>query len=265
MKKQELISLLLLIFCVMILLSKGVLFNLLIYALAMISLWEFLCLKATKKNVPLFIKFVSYMIMTFMIVLSSVNDNHIYSIDIRLIACLFMLLLIPTVLYKRETYSVNDAFYLIGSILFLSMSLSIVILVKSINLNLLIYLVLITFLTDTYAFIIGSLIGKYKIVPHITSSKTLEGTLGGTFFGTVIPTIYYVNIINPAMFISQVLCVTLFLSILSQLGSLVFISIKNYYQKKDFAFLFKNYGGILDRLDSFLFVVLGYMFVFTFI
>ena len=52
---------------------------------------------------------------------------------------------------------------------------------------------------------------------------------------------------------------TIILSLVGQLGDLVFSSIKRYYDKKDFSNLIPEHGGILDRFDSLIFVVLAFI------
>ena len=59
--------------------------------------------------------------------------------------------------------------------------------------------------------------------------------------------------------------VTLLLSLIGQFGDLVFSSIKRHYKIKDFSNLMPGHGGILDRLDSSIFVILAYMIMHTFI
>ena len=62
-----------------------------------------------------------------------------------------------------------------------------------------------------------------------------------------------------------IILMTMFLSILGQFGDLFFSAIKRYYGKKDFSNIMPGHGGILDRLDSIIFVILGFMFFITII
>ena len=81
--------------------------------------------------------------------------------------------------------------------------------------------------------------------------------------GTFIPSIFYMQVIgtnNPLLVVG----ITLLLSIIAQLGDLSFSSIKRYYEKKDFSDLIPGHGGILDRLDSIIFVILIFVILMNF-
>lgn len=202
--------------------------------------------------------------MTLIILTNFENNMFAFALDYRILAGLFILFLVPSVLYHdREKYSINDAFYMIGGILFLGISLSTLVIIREKSLNLMIYLLLIPIITDTYAYIIGTLIGKTKLLEVISPNKTLEGMIGGTVFGVLIPTIFYYLFVNSVTPIYVITFITLFLSVLGQLGDLVFSAIKRYFSKKNFSNLIPGHGGILDRLDSIIFVVLGFMFFMT--
>ena len=81
--------------------------------------------------------------------------------------------------------------------------------------------------------------------------------------GVFISTVVYLTVINPDAGVIKMGLVGLFLSILAQFGDLVFSSIKRFFNKKDFSNLIPGHGGILDRLDSIIFVLLGFMFIWT--
>lgn len=243
------------------LLIGGIYFTIAIYILSILGLHEFLKIKEQKKELPIFINLISYITLTVLVLFNQSSDTLLFMIDFRIIASLFLVFLIPTVLYhNQKQYSVNDAFYLIGGVFFLGMSFSLVILLRSFNFDYLIYLLLITIVTDTYAYITGRLVGKHKLIEVVSQGKTWEGTLGGTLMGTFVGTAFYTLVIDSSLAIPSVILMTLFLSIIGQFGDLTFSAIKRYYGKKDFSNIMPGHGGILDRFDSIIFVVLGFMF-----
>ena len=261
MKKRILSAGIALAIFIPIFIIGGIPFAIAIYIISILALKEFLNAKTSRKNLPLFVEFISYIIYS-LIVLSNINNSEmIFSIDFRVLAALFLIYLIPTVLYhNREQYSVTDAFYLIAGVFFLGVSFSLLIIIRNLNLDLIIYLFLITILTDTYAYITGSLIGRHKLLKEISPNKTWEGMIGGTIFGTIISVAFYILVIDPSISIYNISLITLFLSIIGQYGDLCFSAIKRYFNIKDFSNIMPGHGGILDRCDSIIFVMLGFMF-----
>ena len=85
----------------------------------------------------------------------------------------------------------------------------------------------------------------------------MEGSIGG-IIGTVIISLIYTYIINKtgSMEISYlaILAIAMVLSILSEIGDLAASSIKRYTGIKDFGELIPGHGGMLDRIDSILFI-----------
>lgn len=266
MKKRLPSAIIALALLIPIFLQGGIIYYLAIYILSLIGLYEFLKVKSTKKELPAFIDFISYIVMTLLVLGNTSSKEIIYMVDFRVIAGLFLVFLMPTVLYHdKKKYSINDAFYLIGGIFFLGTSFSLLIILRNINLSLIIYLFLITIMTDTYAYITGMLIGKHKLLESISPNKTWEGMIGGTIFGLLISATFYHVVYDPTLSLNIVVLMTLFLSILGQFGDLCFSGIKRYFGVKDFSNVMPGHGGILDRLDSIIFVIIGYMFFITII
>lgn len=268
MKKRVISAIIMLGIFIPLFLIGNIFFTLAIYFVSMLALKEFLDIKSTKKELPEFINFISYLLLTLLIFFNtSIGGNGekiILTMDFRILSGLFLIFLIPTVLYHdRKKYSVNDAFYLIGGIFFLGTSMSLLILLRNHGTLLLTYLLLITIITDTYAYLTGSLIGKHKLIEEISPKKTWEGTILGTLFAVFISTMFYHTVINPEVSIWILIFISTFLSIIGQFGDLFFSAIKRYYGKKDFSNLIPGHGGILDRLDSIIFVILGYTFFIT--
>lgn len=249
-----------------IFLIGGNIFNLAVYVIAILGLKEFLDIRETRKAFPNFVKFISYVMLSLIIFGNTINNNMLVSIDIRIISGLFLTFLIPAILYHDKTlFSMNDAFYLIGGIFFLGISFSTLMMIRSISLANIIYLFLITIMTDTFAYTVGRLIGRNKLLESISPNKTWEGMIGGTVFGVFIASVFYAVVVNSTLPLYVVILMTLFLSILGQLGDLVFSAIKRYFGKKDFSNIMPGHGGILDRLDSIIFVMLGFMFFISII
>ena len=119
---------------------------------------------------------------------------------------------------------------------------------------------IITIITDSYALFVGSLIGKNKLLKEVSPNKTWEGMLSGTLFGTLLASVFYITVVNNHANIALIVALTLFLSIIGQFGDLVFSAIKRYFGIKDFSNIMPGHGGILDRLDSIIFVMLGFIF-----
>lgn len=261
MLKKFLSALLMLLIFIPISMVGGIVFYLFIYFISLIGMHEFLNIKESKKHIPIFTRVLSYIAFSF-IIFNSVNSSSlIFSIDYRILSGIFALFLIPTILYHDSSiYSVNDSFFMIASILFLGISFSMLIVTRNVSFELLIYLLLIGVISDTYAFITGSLIGKRKLLESISPSKTVEGMIGGVVFGTFIPVMYFITVVNPNFNLLSLIFITLFLCVLGHMGDLCFSNIKRYFDKKDFSNMIPGHGGILDRFDSIIFILLGFMF-----
>ena len=91
---------------------------------------------------------------------------------------------------------------------------------------------------------------------EISPNKTWEGSIGGLLAGSLISLIFY-NFLISSIDIKLVI-ITIILSIVGQIGDLIMSKIKRENGIKDFSNILPGHGGILDRLDSSIFVVLAY-------
>jgi phosphatidate cytidylyltransferase len=106
---------------------------------------------------------------------------------------------------------------------------------------------------DVFAYIVGSLIGKHKLIPEISPKKTVEGSVGGIVFTSLAFILYgfIVSLITDYTPNYWVLLLTgLVIPVISQLGDLIASLIKREYGVKDYGKLLPGHGGILDRFDS---------------
>lgn len=236
--------------------------NLYALGIGIISLLGFLEILKLKKShnplpfIPCLFGVISYLLLIYVNYLPSNIASIRYFI-------LFFSLLIPTIFYKKDIYKISDAIFLIGIILFLGTAFNSFILVRQKGIGIFIYLITIPIITDTFAYIVGSKMGKHKMIPRISPNKTWEGTIAGAIFGTIIPSIIYFIVIKDFSFMA--IFITLILSCAGQIGDLIFSKIKRENDIKDFSNIIPGHGGILDRLDSTIFIFTMYILINTLI
>ena len=261
MKQRVISAIVMLAIVIPIFIIGGEVFKVGILLIAMLGLKEYLDIKETRKTLPIFVKLIAYLFIPLILFTVDVNKHFVMTVDFRVISSLFLLLLLPVVLYhKRETYSINDSNYVFTGVMFLGIAMSLFGTYFDMNRDLLLYLILITVFTDTFAYLTGLLIGRHKLLEVVSPKKTWEGLFGGTIFGVFVATIFYITVVDNSVSLPIVIIVTTILSIIGQMGDLFFSAVKRYFGKKDFSNLMPGHGGILDRLDSIIFVLLAYGF-----
>lgn len=234
-------------------------FTIFMSVLSIFGLYELLKVRETKKKFPLVLKIFAYLLTCYFCLYNTSSIEFINKFDYRVMAGIIFIFLSPMVFINdSEKYNLNDALFLIGSVLFIGLSFNLIIITRNYDITYIIYLLLITTITDTFALFTGSLIGKHKLCPKISPKKTVEGLIGGTIMGTFVATVFYNTIISSTVPLVTVIMLTFVLCLIGQLGDLVFSSIKRYYDVKDFSNLIPGHGGILDRFDSLIFVVLAF-------
>ena len=132
--------------------------------------------------------------------------------------------------------------------------------------------------SDTFAYLVGSTLGKRKLCPSISPKKTVAGAIGGllgsvlcavTFFllfdlYAVIPVGYvsFSDSVAVRAVVFEVLGIVG--GVLAEIGDLAASRIKRTINIKDFGNIFPGHGGVLDRLDSIMFTLVMFFTAFTF-
>ena len=260
MKVRILSAIVMLLVFVPLLIIGGKPYALLMAALAVLGLYEMIHIRESRKSFPLVMKVFAYLLVLFCCLMNSDSVLFTTKLDYRVITFIIFIFLIPIIVFQdSKTYSINDAFFLVGSILFVGMSFNVLLITRNYSLDYVIFLFLITIMTDTFAYFTGLLIGRHKLLEKISPKKTVEGMIGGTLMAVIISSTYYHVIINSSLSIVTLILITMVLSLIGQVGDLVFSAIKRYYNQKDFSNLIPGHGGVLDRLDSIIFIFLGFI------
>ena len=113
-------------------------------------------------------------------------------------------------------------------------------------------ILLVTWVGDTSAFAIGSLMGKRRLSTRISPKKTIEGALA-SLAGGVLTTIIFKLLYLQSLSLAHCLVIGIGLNIMNQFGDLCESFIKRACNVKDSGTLFPGHGGVLDRIDSLLF------------
>ena len=256
MKTRIISAIVMCLIIIPVLIIGGLPFKILAIILAAMSMYEVMKAREKKSKIPLFIRILSYILIGLFVGLGTSVYSANYELIYKVMIVIFLLYFIPVVFINdTEKFSVTDSLYVLGCTIFLGVAYNSFVLISNLDFK---YL-FVTTMTDTFAYFTGSFIGSHKLCEKISPKKTWEGAIGGSVVGTIIATFFYLFLINPSANVLLIIGITLLLTIIGQIGDLFFSSIKRHYKIKDFSNLIPGHGGILDRFDSIIFVVLTFI------
>jgi phosphatidate cytidylyltransferase len=115
------------------------------------------------------------------------------------------------------------------------------------NAKLLVFLVAITQMSDVLQYVWGKLLGKHKVAPNVSPSKTWEGLIGGILTASALGAGLWWATPFSAW---QAGLIALAITIAGFFGGLVMSAIKRDRGVKDYGVLIEGHGGVMDRMDS---------------
>lgn len=204
------------------------------------------------------ISWVGYMSVGYLLALTWIGTSGGVTV-VFMILVLMLLLLSLHIIISNNRITFVDLSITLFAIVYIPFLFSFTILARGIeNGHLLVWLILIGgWVTDSFAYFIGKVFGKHKLIPDISPKKTIEGAVGGLIGNTVVMVLYGI-IINKYFMINieiiHFVLIGVLSSIAAQIGDLIASAIKRTINIKDFGSIMPGHGGIIDRFDSILFV-----------
>jgi phosphatidate cytidylyltransferase len=127
------------------------------------------------------------------------------------------------------------------------------------NPKIIIGLFILIWTNDTFAYLVGKSIGKHKLFERISPKKTIEGFFGGVVFAAFAGFLISKFYIQPTPEFSNKsiliwMIIALIVSVFGTIGDLIESKFKRIAGVKDSGSIMPGHGGVLDRLDSVIFV-----------
>ena len=170
---------------------------------------------------------------------------------------IFMMYLFCVMVLKKGALSYSKIAEVFMLVAYVTTSFTALSLIRYINNGkFILFLVFIaSWVTDTFAYLTGTLIGKHKLIPEVSPKKTVEGAIGGTLSAVLFFPLFgfVVGAVSGGDVKADYLVLVIYavvLAVVAQIGDLLASLIKREYKIKDYGSLLPGHGGIMDRFDS---------------
>lgn len=221
------------------------LLDLLIFAFVSVGADEILKVRQKKTPVWVLLGFIMMMIILFLLP----NNLLLVGLIVSLILLYFM-----TICFSW--FSIDDVGLVYCMMNIVVMAVKCISQIYKISPLIMMFILLATYLTDTGTYFCGYFFGKHKLNPRISPKKTIEGSIGGWILGAVGSFLFAYFYLADILPLEVIVCGSVLMPIIGQIGDLALSAIKRHYQVKDFGKIFPGHGGVLDRIDSLLFNLL---------
>ena len=178
-----------------------------------------------------------------------------YAVMVILLAMIAMMSVYVFGFPKYHANQVMDAYF---ALIYAPVMLSFVLLTRQLDDG--IYLVWMIFISswisDTFAYLAGVMLGRHKLAPVLSPKKSVEGSVGGivgaALFGALFGA-YLDSSLGQEQYVMILAVVGGVGSVISQVGDLAASAVKRNHEIKDYGNLIPGHGGIMDRFDSVIF------------
>ena len=222
--------------------------------IAILSMSEYLNAVSKKAN-P--VKWLAYLSCGLISLLGLVPTDLYANVILVAIPIILLLLFLQVIVTEMKT-NFNDLVYTFVGIIYIAFCIGSMSMVRNLeNGKILIwYIFWAGWATDVIAYSIGRRFGKHKF-SKVSPKKSIEGCVAGTI-GAIIVALVYTYFINTYSAVQysyvNISIISLILSLVGQVGDFAASTIKRYVEIKDYSNLIPGHGGMLDRIDSIMFI-----------
>ncbi|WP_288438480.1 phosphatidate cytidylyltransferase [uncultured Chryseobacterium sp.] len=226
--------------------------------LLIVGTWE--CVKIMKFGNG-YEKWVVYPLVIFIFYMFSKRYfNHDFFFDFRLseILALVLIGIAVVTLFKYPNELYFDSGKLIFTVIYVALPFSFALGLPKFSSYTdsfspeVLFLFILIWSSDTFAYLVGKFFGKHKMAPKISPKKTWEGYAGGVVLTLVLS--YFIEHYQPELR-GNWMIVGFLVAAFAPLGDLVESQLKRNFGVKDSGNIIPGHGGVLDRLDSFIICV----------
>ena len=223
--------------------------------LVLVGIFGFLCISEFSKIINLkgFASYIFFGLLLFLIMKRQDSYAVVLILSITILSSLFLLYQ----LFAKKTVNYDNERSKLGlTIRYIIFSMCFLILLPFYNNEfhpyLMISILCIIWVNDSFAFLVGKNFGKNKLFVSVSPNKTIEGFIGGLTFALLAAML--ISKFNTSFSMIHWLIIGLIVSAFGTCGDLIESKFKRQANLKDSGNLMPGHGGILDRLDSLLFV-----------
>lgn len=239
---------------IILLIPSKIVVNIIFTVIAVVAINEYLN-AISKVCKP--IKWIAYLSCLIVAIISFIPEQYVNFIIMFGIPILMLIMFAQIIATDMKTTFKDLAYTLLG-ICYVSgftMFLSLINAMENGKI-LFVYVLIAAWGTDVLAYSVGCRIGKHKF-SKVSPKKSIEGCIAGTL-GAVLIGVIFTTILNQAFSFEYsflvVISAEIAFSLIGQIGDFAASSIKRYVDIKDYSNLLPGHGGMLDRIDSVLFI-----------
>ena len=226
--------------------------------IACISMQEYMNAISKDAKPIRWLGYISCIFIAFIHIIPQYIPKPILNNIIILAIPILLLVLFTTIVATNMRINFKDVSYTLFGIVYIVTCIAFIAKIRGLEHgNWLVWFAIIAaWASDTFAYFIGKRFGKHKF-SKVSPKKSIEGCIAGVI-GAVIVALIYTYAVNEITSLNfsyiYITIITAILSIIGQIGDFAASSIKRYVDVKDYSNLIPGHGGMLDRIDSLMFL-----------